>query len=170
LEPRERVFEVAPDPLNGVQLGTIGRQEDQAHVGREGEPLGCMRAAIVQQPEIQAVGEGRCEGVDEQLKALGVQIGQFQEEPFTGGGLHGAIDIEPLKDVLDGANGLDALGRETPAADGQEAEAAFVLAKDPDGMQIVRRDSLLEVCLAGRLEGWNRLRLFLCDWGAALWA
>jgi hypothetical protein len=126
-----------------------------------------MRAAIVQQQEIQAVGEGRCEGVDEQLKALGIQIWQFQEEPFTGGGLHGAIDIEPLTDVLDGTNGLDALGCETPAADGQEAEAAFVLAEYPDGTQSVRGNSLLEVYLAGRLEGGNRLRLFLCDWGAA---
>jgi hypothetical protein len=127
-----------------------------------------MRAAVVQEQEIQAVREGRREGVDEQLKALGVQIGQFQEEPFTGGGLYGAIDIEPLKDVLDCANGLDALGCEAPAADGQEAEAAFVLAEYPDGTQMVRGNSVLEVCLTGRLEGWNSLRIFLCDWGAVL--
>lgn len=78
-----------------------------------------MRAAVVQQQEIQAVREGRRESVDEELKALSVHIGQFEEEPLTGGGRHGAIDIEPLKDVLDCANGLDALGREAPAADGQ---------------------------------------------------
>jgi hypothetical protein len=51
------------------------------------------------------------------LEAFRVQIGQFQEEPLAGGGLHGAIDIEPLKDVLDCANGLNAVSREAPAAD-----------------------------------------------------
>jgi hypothetical protein len=168
LEPGERVFAISPDPLNGVQLRTIGRQEDEAHVGREGELSGGMRAAVVEEQEMQAVREGCREGVGEQLKALGIQIGQFQEEALAGGGLYGAIDIEPRKDVLDGADGLDAVGREAPAADGQEAEAAFVLAEHPDGVTIIRRNSLLEVGLTGRLEDRDGLRIVLCDWGAAL--
>ena len=58
VEPRQRVFEVAPDPLNRVQLRTIGRQEHQAHVFRQGQPLGGMRPTVVQQQEIQAIGKG----------------------------------------------------------------------------------------------------------------
>jgi hypothetical protein len=78
-----------------------------------------MRATIVEEQEIQAVRESCCEGVNEDLEAFPVQLGQFQEEPLAGGGFHGTIDREPLKDVLNCANGLDAIGREAPAADGQ---------------------------------------------------
>jgi hypothetical protein len=62
----------------------------------------------------RVVGKVLCEGVDEKLKALGVQIWQFQEAPVASGGLHGAIDIAPFEDVLDCANGLDTMGREAP--------------------------------------------------------
>jgi hypothetical protein len=58
LEPRESVFKVAPDPLDRVQLGAVRRQEDQAHVGWEHEPLGRMCAAVVQHQEIEAVRKG----------------------------------------------------------------------------------------------------------------
>jgi hypothetical protein len=49
VEPSERIFEVAPDSLHRVQLRTIRRQEHQAHVGWEGEVLGCMRPTVVQE-------------------------------------------------------------------------------------------------------------------------
>jgi hypothetical protein len=111
---------------------------NQAHVRGEDEPLGCMRATVVQEQEIQAVREGLCKGIDEELKALGVQIRQFQEEASTRRGLHGAGDVEPLKDVLHRANGPHPTGRETAAAGGQQAEAAFVLAEHPDGASIGR--------------------------------
>jgi hypothetical protein len=119
LEPRQCIFEVAPDSLDGVQLGTVGGQEHETHVRGEPEPLSSMRATIVEEQEIQAGRESRREGVDEDLEAFRVQVGQFQEEPLAGGGLHGAIDIEPPKDVLDCANGLNAASREAPAADSQ---------------------------------------------------
>ena len=167
-EPRQRIFAVAPDPLDRVQLGTVGGQEYETHVSREHEPLSGMRATIVKEQEIQAVRESRREGVDEELEAFRVQIGQFQEEPLAGGGFHGAIDVEPLEGMLDGANRLHATGGEAPPADRQETEAAFVLAEDPYRTSIRRWDGLLEAFPAGSLERWNGLRIFLCDWGAAL--
>jgi hypothetical protein len=97
LESSQCVFEVAPDSLNWIQLGTLGWQEHEAHVGREREPLGGMHAIIVQEQEIQAVREGHREGADEDLKALGVQIRQLQKEALPADRLHGAIDIEPLE-------------------------------------------------------------------------
>jgi hypothetical protein len=60
------------------------------------------------------------------------------------------------------------MSREAPAADGEEAKAAFVLAKDADGPGVRRGDRPLELFLAGGLEGGDGLRLFLCDWAAAL--
>jgi hypothetical protein len=65
VEPRQRVFEVAPDPFKGIQLGTVGWQEHEAYVGWKGEPLGRMGPAVVQEQEIQAVREGLGEGIDE---------------------------------------------------------------------------------------------------------
>lgn len=49
LEPGQRVFQVAPAPRNRMQLGAIGRQAHEADVFRNGEPLGCVGATIVQQ-------------------------------------------------------------------------------------------------------------------------
>jgi len=168
LLPGHVVLQVTPDPLNGVQCRAIGRQEHQAHVRWEDEPLGRVGPTVVQQEDIQAVGEGLREGIDEELEHLGVQIGQLQKEPVTRGGLYRAIDVEPLEDMLDGSNRLHATGGEAPPADGQEAEAAFVLAEDPYWTSIGRWDDLLEACSTGSLERWNGLRIFLCDWGAAL--
>jgi hypothetical protein len=124
--------------------------------------------AVVPEQEIQAVREGLGEGLDEDLEALGMQLRQFQEKPFTGRQLHRAIDREPCKDVLHRAHGLHAIGGEAPAADGEAAKAAFVLAKDADGPGVRRGDRPLELCLAGGLEGGDGLRLFWCDWAAAL--
>jgi hypothetical protein len=168
LEPGQRVFDVAPDALNRVQLWAIRRQEYQAYVLRQREPLGRMGPTVVQEQEIEAVGKGLCEGVNEELTQLRIQIRQFQEAPVAGHGRHGAVDVEPLEHVWHWAQGLDAPRGEAPSPDGQEAEPAFVLAEHPDGTKIVSWNSLLEVGLTGGLESRNGLRLFWCDWGAAL--
>jgi hypothetical protein len=168
LEPDERIFEATPDPLNRVQLGTRGRQEYQAYVFRQGEPLGCRRPAVIPEQEMQAVAEGLREGVDEELKHLGIQIGQFQEEPVTRVGPHGPVDGESLEDVLDRPDGLHPSGGETPSADGEQPEAALILAEDMDGAHIGGRDGPLQVARTASLEGWNRFRVVLCDSGVAL--
>jgi hypothetical protein len=132
LEPRQRIFEVAPDSLNGVQLRTVGGQEHETYVRGEHEPLSRMRTAIVEEWEIHAVRESRREGVDEDLEAFRVPIGQFEEEPLAGGGLHGAIDIEPLKDVLDCANRLNAMSREASVVVSLSAAIVIIL---PPGLR-----------------------------------
>jgi hypothetical protein len=164
VEPRECVFEVSPDALNRVQLGTVGRQEDQAHVGWEREPMGGMRATIVQHQEIEAVRKSRREGIDEDLESFRVQIWQFEEEPVACGRLHRAIDVEPFEDMLHAPDGLHAARGEAPTADGQSGEAAFILAKHPDGAGVRGGDRALEVLTTHDMEGWNRLRIFWCGW------
>jgi hypothetical protein len=47
------------------------------------------------------------------------RIGELQEEPLACRRLHGAIDIEPLEDVLDRPHRLHAASGEAPAANGQ---------------------------------------------------
>jgi hypothetical protein len=170
LEPCQGIFEVAPDPFNRVQLWTVGRQEHEAYVGREGESLGRMGSTVVQEQEVEAVRERLGEGLHEELEALDIQIRQFQEEPLTRRGFHGPIDIEPLKHVRHHADGLHARGGEAPPADGEDAEAAFVWAEYPDRTGVRGGNRLAEMCMTGGLEGWDGLRLFWCGSGAALCA
>jgi hypothetical protein len=79
LGPRQRGFEVSPDPRTRVQLWAIGRQAHEAHVGRQGEPRGRMGPAVVREQGMQAIRDG-----------LGESL---QEEPVARRRLHGAIGI-----------------------------------------------------------------------------
>jgi hypothetical protein len=168
LQPGYVILQVAPDPLDRVQLGAVGGQKEQTYILWQGQLGGGVRPTVVHHEDIQAVGEGLREGVDEELEHRGVQIGQFQKEAVARGRLHGAIDVEPLEDMLNGANRLHPTRGEAPAADGAEAEAAFVLAEHAYWAGLRRGDDLLEACPTSRLEGRNGLRVFLCDSGAPL--
>lgn len=168
VEPGQRILEVPPNPFNGVELWTIRWQEHQAHVRGENQALGSMGPAVIEEQEIETRGKRLCKRVNEELKHRRIQIRQFQEEPVAGYRFHGAIDVEPFEDVLDGTDRLYAPRCEAPAANRQEAEPAFVLAEHPDGTNIVRRDRLLELGLTGRLEGRNGLKVFLCAWAVPL--
>jgi hypothetical protein len=78
-----------------------------------------MRTTVVQEKDVQTVGEGLGEGVDEELEALGIEIRQCEEEPLAGRRRYGPVDLEPFKDVLHRANGPYPKGREVPSADRQ---------------------------------------------------
>jgi hypothetical protein len=77
-----------------------------------------MLATVVQEEDVQTVGEGLGEGDGEELEALGVEIRQC-EEPLAGRRRYGPIELEPFKDVLHRADGLYTPGREAPSADRQ---------------------------------------------------
>jgi hypothetical protein len=61
-----------------------------------------MGSTVVQSEAMEALRQGLREGIDEELTHLGIQIRPLQKEPVTRGGLHRAIDIEPLEDMLAG--------------------------------------------------------------------
>jgi hypothetical protein len=119
VEPGQCILEVPPNPFNGVELWTIRWQEHQAYVRGKDQALGGMGSAVIEEQEIETRGESLCERVDEELKHRRIQIRQFQEEPLPGHRFHGAIDVEPFEDVLDGTDRLYAPRREAPAADRQ---------------------------------------------------
>ena len=50
-----------------------------------------MDPAVIQEQEIQAVGEGWRKGVDQGLETLGIAGGPFEEEPLTRRGRDGAM-------------------------------------------------------------------------------
>ena len=120
---------------------------------------------------MQAVRESRRDGVANEREACRVQRGQVHEDPRAGGERHGARDVAPSKDVLAGTKWRHAVGGAAPAAAASHyAEAAFVVAADPDGTKMVRWKGLREVCLIGGLEGGHDRRMLWCAWGAALCA
>lgn len=132
------------------------------------QALGGVGATVIQEQDVQGVGKGMSEGVHEAWDHVDMQqIGACQEEALTRRGGHGAIDRAPFEGVLDHPDGLDPLGRQAPSANGQEAEGAFILAKDPDGTPMRGRDDLLEAFSTGSLERGDGLRIFWCDWAAA---
>ena len=65
-----------------------------------------MCPAIVQQEAVQAVGEGVGERINEDVQQVCIQIWPFREEPVARDRLHGAIDGEPVEDMLDRSDGL----------------------------------------------------------------
>jgi hypothetical protein len=136
-------------------------------VCRENEPLGRVRPAIVEQQDVQAVGEGLGEPVNEELEALGIEIRQLQEEPLPGCRGHRAIDIKPLEDVLHRANGLHTAGGEAPATHGQQAEAVFVLTEHAYRRGVNGGDDPLQPLATIRLKRPDGVRLFLCGWAVA---
>jgi hypothetical protein len=78
-----------------------------------------MRPTGIQEEDVEAVGEGLGEGVDEELETLGVEIWQFEEEPRSRRGRHSTIDVEPLENVLDRPHGLDTARRKASSTHGQ---------------------------------------------------
>jgi hypothetical protein len=122
-----------------------------------------MGPAVIQEQDIEAVGERLREGVDEELERVGVQIGQFQEKPVACGRGDGTVDGEPFESVLDQPHGLDPRGGQSAAAHGQEAHPTFILAEHAHWTSILRRDDLLQALPTARLKDRNGVRVFLCD-------
>jgi hypothetical protein len=168
LLPGQVVFHVAPHPLDRVQLRTVGREEHEAHIRWEGKPLGSMGSTVVQEQDVEAVRKRLSEGIHKELESGGLQRGQLQQEAFTGARRHGPIDVERLKNVLDHANRLDTAGREPLSPDRQQAKVAFVLAEHAHRAGILRSDDALQLLPTGRLKFTDCVRVFLCDWAAAL--
>jgi len=78
-----------------------------------------MRATVVQEQKIQAIRKSLREGVDEELKALSVQIGPFEKKALPRSRSHSAIHVELFEDVLNLSSGLDAAGGQASPAHGQ---------------------------------------------------
>jgi hypothetical protein len=170
VKPGQRIFQVSPAPRNRVPCRTIRWQEHQAPIRGEGELLGRLGAAGVQQQEIQAVRKRLCNQLDAELDVRRMQIGPFPAEPRARGGLARAIHIAPREDGRNRPHRWDAARGEAPAADRQEAEAAFGLAEHPHGAGSVGWNGLLAVGGTTRLEGGDGLRVFWCDWAGPLCA
>jgi hypothetical protein len=101
--------------------------------------------------------------VEEELKALGIEGGEFQREARSGKRFHRAVQIQALEPISGGHQGLDAAGGNTMAENGQEATATFILGPEaPLPIAVLLRPDYtgLELGVEGRLEVDDGLRLF----------
>lgn len=167
LQPSDVILEVTPDPLNGVQLWTVGWQPHAPDMLRPPNVWRRVCTAVIQQQDVQAVGERLAEGIKQELGSVCVQIRELQEAAYACRGGHSPIDVEPREDVLDRANRLDAACGQPSAAYGQQANTAFVLATYPQRAGVLGWHNTVQLLLTGRLKRSDGVRVFWCGSAAA---
>ena len=101
LLPGEIVLQVAPEPLNRIQLRTVGGKPHAPDILRPTYPVGRVRTTIIHEQDVQTVGKGLGNGIHKELKGVGIQLRSFEKEALPRGRGHRAIDIKPFEQVLD---------------------------------------------------------------------
>lgn len=97
----EALLEVKPDAFDRVQFGRVGRQVDEADVGRDGEPAGDVPAGLVEhQNGMDPCGQARGEGVEEDLHHGRVGARQDECEGVVGAGADSAIEVGGLEALV----------------------------------------------------------------------
>jgi hypothetical protein len=162
------VFEVPPEPFEGIQLGRIRGKEEQPDIARQTKSLGFGKGPVVKQEEGEAGGVSGGEVREEELKALGIEERQFQKEALARQGVDGPVEGETREAVGCRDERLDPTGGDAAAQDGQQAAAAFVLGPQAPvriplllrGLylgQDLRGERVVEVRnLCGLFFGWER--------------
>jgi hypothetical protein len=74
LLPGHRISEITPDPLNSVELGTVGWQPHTADIFRLAGSLQGVSTAAIQEQDRQAVRERRGEHIEGDLAHICVSI------------------------------------------------------------------------------------------------
>ena len=113
----DRLVHVDPEGFGRLQLGRIGRQEDEADALRDGERFG-MPAGAVEDEDDDPVAAGprlareEGEGV---LEELLVDAGRKIPEALAGGGRDEGDDVEPLEAMVAAGDRALAARRPDPA-------------------------------------------------------
>jgi hypothetical protein len=136
--PGKRRTHILPDPLGRVELGTARRLKEQRDVGGQLQTLGRMGAGVVQQQNVEALGVGLGELVEEDLHVGRVELRQNQPEGIAGIRVNTAIQPTAAVLILGFTDWLDPTGGDAPAADGTQVPAALVLGKDPNWQSVAR--------------------------------
>jgi hypothetical protein len=123
------VLEVEPEPFDWVELGRIGRQEDQGDVGRDDEAARDMPSRLVHQYDGVGAGrDGLGEFGEEEGHRLGVEPCHHQRHTSVARGTHRADDPgRAVAEVAPSACGMAALPPDVAGAAGLP-DPRFVLA------------------------------------------
>lgn len=74
------IFEIAPQTLNRIEFGGVRRKEEQPNIGGKPQGAGFVKGPIIEQEEMEVGGIGGSEVIEEELKAVRIERGQFQKE------------------------------------------------------------------------------------------
>jgi hypothetical protein len=124
------VFDILPQALNRIELGTLGRQEQAYHIGWDHERFGRMTASIIQQHDVQCILIVLSNLVQENLKVEGIELRYLQKKARTGRGFDRPRDREVLKTLLHCTSWFDTVQRHTPSLNRQQTKATLILAKE----------------------------------------
>ena len=134
LHDSNAVFQVLPEPLDGVQLRAIRGQPHEDDVLRYRHALGHVCRGLVQQDAVETLRIALAKLVKKDAAALGVQAWQLPPERLPGGGFDRRI--EPVR-LLQRRNNLARLHAVAcqPTVEGPvQAQTRFILAEDPHGL------------------------------------
>jgi hypothetical protein len=134
--------------------------------------VGFVKCAIIEQKKMEAEGIGGGKMVEEELKALSIEGGQFEKETLPGQGFNRPIQVETLEAIGGWEKRLEAPGRNAAALDGQQSTATFVLhPQAPPRIAVLLRGRYARVELRAErgLELYGVLWLFFgCERRGAL--
>ncbi len=92
-----------------------------------------------------------------------VEVRQLKKEGLAGAGCHGAVDVEPVKDLVDRANRLHTPRGQAATPHRQQPTPAFILTKPFDGERVVGWNRRSHLVGTRGLERGNGIKIFVCD-------
>ena len=102
-----------------MQLWSRGREEEEAHIGRQAEAAGLVKGAIIKDEEMEVVRGGGSQLLQEELEEGAGERGEFQKEALARRRFHGPIQIQTLEPIGGRDRGLQAPGGDPATHDRQ---------------------------------------------------
>ena len=131
----EALSEVEPQTLDGIELGTVGRREDQSEVLRDVECPGVVPTGAVEDDrDVDVLGQGGGEAGEEQVHEIGIDGGEHESEVGAARRMHDGIDIGPLVADLPGPPGALSPAPPAMADPPLVADAGLVLKPELDAL------------------------------------
>jgi len=127
----DAAFEILPEPLDGVQLRAVREQPRKDDVLRPWDASGHVCWSLVEEDDVETLGIVLPKLLEQATEAVGIQARQLPPEGLARRGFNRRI--EPVRGIerLDDLEGLHAIPCE-PTVEGQvQAQARFILAKEP---------------------------------------
>ena len=144
-EREEPLSEVKPDALDGIELGAIGRLDDEGYVFRDREGAGIMPAGAIEDHGDMDIPR-QCGGEvgEKQFHDAGIDDGQHEGEVLAAFGVHDGVDIGPLVADLPRPPRAFTPSPPTMADPSLVADAGFVLGPELDMLVRMRRSNRLQ--------------------------
>src|SRR5215210_3244362 len=131
----DRLVHQRPEPLGGLELRTVGWQEDEADSVRNGQALGAMPARVVEHEDDAALAtraglarEGGEQFGEEGLREAAAEV----PDRLAAGRLHKGSNVQPLVAVVAECDRALTHRCPDPAPDWLQAKAVLILGPDLD--------------------------------------